>query len=53
MIQSLKTIKNRIRSTENTEKVTAAMEMVSVSKLNKSEKSLLAIRPFVLSLNQT
>ncbi|MFA5063284.1 MAG: ATP synthase F1 subunit gamma [Candidatus Omnitrophota bacterium] len=51
MIQSLKTIKNRIRSTENTEKVTAAMEMVSVAKLNKSEKSLLAIRPFVLNLD--
>ena len=50
MIQSLKTIKSRIRSTQNTEKVTAAMEMVSVAKLNKSEKSLLAIRPFILSL---
>ncbi|MFH0855403.1 MAG: ATP synthase F1 subunit gamma [Candidatus Omnitrophota bacterium] len=50
MIQSLKTIKNRIRSTENTEKVTAAMEMVSVAKLNKTEKSLIAIRPFVNGL---
>lgn len=50
MIQSLKTIKNRIRGTQNTEKVTAAMEMVSVAKLNKTEKSLFAIRPFVISL---
>jgi F-type H+-transporting ATPase subunit gamma len=50
MIQSLKAIKNRIRSTENTQKVTAAMEMVSVAKLSKTEKPLFALRPFVLSL---
>ena len=51
MIQSLKTIKNRIRSTENTKKVTAAMEMVSVSKLNRIERNLLALRPYVTALN--
>ena len=51
MIQSLKTIKNRIRSTENTEKVTAAMEMVSVAKLNRIEKNLLALRPYVTNLS--
>ncbi len=51
MIQSLKTIKNRIRSTENTKKVTAAMEMVSVAKLNRIEKNLLSLRPYVMSLS--
>jgi len=50
MIQSLKAIKNRIRSTENTQKVTAAMEMVSVAKLSKTEKPLFALRPFVFGL---
>lgn len=50
MIQSLKTIKNRIRSIENTKKVTAAMELISVAKLNRIEKPLLALRPYVTSL---
>jgi len=52
MIQSLKTIKNRIRSIENTKKVTAAMEMVSVAKLNRIEKSLFLLRPYVLGLKE-
>lgn len=50
MIQSLKTIKNRIRSIENTKKVTSAMELVSVAKLNRVEKSLLNLRPYVAGL---
>lgn len=50
MIQSLKTIKNRIRSIENTEKVTAAMELISVAKLNRIEKTLLSLRPYVTNL---
>jgi len=50
MMKSLKQIKNRIRSTENTKKVTAAMEMVSVAKLNRTERDLLALRPYVASL---
>ncbi|MDD2927863.1 MAG: ATP synthase F1 subunit gamma [Candidatus Omnitrophica bacterium] len=50
MIQSLKTIKNRIRSIENTKKVTAAMELISVAKLNRIEKGLLNFRPYVTGL---
>jgi len=52
MIQSLKTIKNRIRSIENTEKVTAAMELISVAKLNRIEKPLLLLRPYVAGLER-
>ena len=52
MIQSLKTIKNRIRSIDNTKKVTAAMEMISVSKLNRIEKTLFVLRPYILSLER-
>lgn len=37
MAQSLKTIKLRIRSIENTKKLTRAMEMISVSKLRRME----------------
>ena len=40
MIGSLKQIKNRLRSVENTAKITRAMEMVSVSKLRSSEPVL-------------
>ena len=52
MIHSLKTIKNRIRSIDNTKKVTAAMEMISVAKLNRIEKTLYALRPYILSLEK-
>jgi F-type H+-transporting ATPase subunit gamma len=46
MIRSLKQIKNRIRSIENTKKVTGAMEMISVAKLNRIENVLHQIRPY-------
>lgn len=52
MIQSLKTIKNRIRSIENTEKVTAAMELISVAKLNRIESPLLLLRPYTAGLEK-
>lgn len=40
MIQSLRQIKRRIRSIENTKKLTRAMEMISVSKLKRSSRML-------------
>ena len=39
-VQSLRQIKSRIRSIENTKKLTRAMEMVSVAKLKRSELML-------------
>ncbi len=45
-MQSLKQIKNRIRSVENTCKVTNAMQMISVSKLNRMDKALYSSRPY-------
>jgi F-type H+-transporting ATPase subunit gamma len=50
MPQSIKQIKNRIRSIENTKKVTAALEMVSVAKLSRIDKQLYALRPFSLKM---
>jgi F-type H+-transporting ATPase subunit gamma len=50
MPQSIKQIKNRIRSIENTKKVTGAMQMVSVAKLNRIDKQLFALRPFAVKL---
>ena len=50
MSQSVKQIKNRIRSVENTNKVTGAMQMISVAKLNRIEDKLFALRPYALRL---
>jgi len=50
MSQSIKQIKNRIRSVENTKKVTGAMQMISVVKLNRIEDQLFALRPYALRL---
>ena len=50
MSQSIKQIKNRIRSVENTKKVTGAMQMISVVKLNRIQAQLLALRPYALKL---
>lgn len=46
MLQSLKAIKNRIRSIENTRKVTAAMQMISATKLSRLDSRLVQNRPF-------
>ncbi|MDO8535698.1 MAG: ATP synthase F1 subunit gamma [Candidatus Omnitrophota bacterium] len=50
MPQSLKVIKDRIVSVENTRKVTGAMQMVSLAKLSRVDKVLYAIRPYSLKL---
>ncbi len=50
MPQPLRQIKNRIRSIENTKKVTSVMELVSVSKLNRIEKIRDALRPYQAGL---
>ncbi|MBI4981818.1 MAG: ATP synthase F1 subunit gamma [Candidatus Omnitrophica bacterium] len=50
MSQSLRQIKNRIRSIENAKKVTSALEMISVSKLNRIDKLLIASRPYFTSM---
>jgi F-type H+-transporting ATPase subunit gamma len=50
MAQSIKQIKNRIRSVENTKKVTGAMQMISVAKLNRIQGQLFVLRPYALRL---
>ena len=52
MLESLKQIKNRIRSVENTRKVTNAMEMISVAKLRPLENRLPAQRAYFLNLER-
>lgn len=50
MLQSLRSIKRRIRSVENTKKITQAMEMVAGAKLRKSEGVLRCGSPYFLKL---
>ncbi|MCX5713808.1 MAG: ATP synthase F1 subunit gamma [Candidatus Omnitrophica bacterium] len=50
---SLRQIKARIHSIENTEKLTAAMEMVSVSKLKPVQRALSSLREYSLAIEQT
>lgn len=49
-MRSLRQIKNRIRSIENTKKVTSALQLVSVAKFSKLEKFLYASRPYLQRL---
>jgi len=50
MTQSLKQIKNRIRSIESAKKVTGALEMVSVAKLSRIGDSLRAMDPYFIKI---
>ncbi len=50
-MQPLRNIKNRIRIIENTHKVTNVMEKISITKLNRTDKVLFAIRPYILKLD--
>jgi len=50
MAQSLKVIKSRVRSIQSTEKVTSAMQMIAVTKLNRMERQILAMRPYFKKL---
>ncbi len=52
MLQSLRTLKLRIRSIENTQKITNAMEMVSSAKLNRVKNMLLPRRAYFTKLEK-
>ena len=52
MGQSLKGIKDRIRSIEKINKVTSAMQTISVVKLSRTEKALLPLRVYFLKLEE-
>lgn len=50
MPESLKQIKNRIRSIQNTRKVTNAMQMVSAAKLSRTGKALISARSYYAAM---
>jgi len=49
MADNIREIRRRIKSINNTKKITRAMEMVSVAKMRKSVANILAIRPYAHS----
>lgn len=48
----IREIKRRIKSINNTSKVTHAMELVAAAKMRKSQQKALSSRPYTLNLNQ-
>lgn len=50
---SMKSIKNRIKSIENTRQITKAMELVATSKLRKAKERIEKSRPFFNILSDT
>ncbi len=46
-MQNLRTLRQRIRSVQNTQKITRAMQMVAGAKLRRAQGELVCFRPFV------
>jgi F-type H+-transporting ATPase subunit gamma len=49
---SLKTIRKRIASVRNTQKITRAMKMVSAAKLRRAQEAAIAARPYAQKLSE-
>jgi len=52
MIQSFRQLKDRIKSIENTRKITRAMEMVSASKLNRVKTAFFSSKPYFVNIER-
>jgi len=48
----IRTIRRRIRSVENTAKITAAMEMIAASKMRRAQQRVLSGRPYSKKMQQ-
>jgi F-type H+-transporting ATPase subunit gamma len=51
-VESLKTLRRRLRSVKSIGKITRAMEMVAASKLRRAQSTLLAGRPYAAKLQE-
>ena len=47
-----KEIRTKIKSIQNTQKITRAMEMVAASKMRKAQERMLAARPYADRIRQ-
>ena len=50
---TLRDIKRRITSVENTQKITSAMKMVSAAKLRRATRAVEAARPYAAHMRET
>lgn len=51
-MESMRDIKRRIRSVQNTRQITKAMEMVAASKLRRAQESVVASRPYANKIRE-
>ena len=51
-VESLKTLRRRVRSVKNIKQITRAMGMVAASKLRRTQSRLLAARPYAAKLQE-
>lgn len=51
-VESLKTLRRRVRTVRNIKQITRAMEMVSAAKLRRAQTTLLAARPYARKLQE-
>ena len=51
-MQNLRSLRQRIRSVQNTQKITKAMQMVAGAKLRRSQEELHSFKPYALALGQ-
>jgi len=51
-VQNLRTLRQRIRSVQSTQKITRAMQMVAGAKLRRSQEELAAFKPYALRLEE-
>ncbi len=51
-VESLKTLRRRVRSVKNIKQITRAMEMVSAAKLRRAQATLMAARPYAAKLQE-
>lgn len=49
---NVKSLRRRIRSVQNTRKITKAMQMVSAAKLRRNQQAMVATRPFLRKLEE-
>ncbi|HBD85248.1 MAG TPA: F0F1 ATP synthase subunit gamma, partial [Dehalococcoidia bacterium] len=46
MVESVRQLRRRIRSVENTAKITQAMSMIAASKMRRAQEAALLSRPY-------
>ena len=49
---NIRTIRRRIRSVQNTQKITQAMEMIAASKMRRAQQRVLSARPYAEKMQQ-